>query len=141
MIVPELSTTDISIFQQAVAAANLQTARAQAIGGESWLVSMPGSGDGVNAPTGDDQPAGGVVAYVFRVKTSALERALAGDQVEVERWEFVAPSESLADDEASDGLWEGRTIESAADSALRFTIASLDVQSGYLSGTLKKERS
>lgn len=137
MTITPFTAAELAAMQAVAGPAELQSARVQAIGGDTWDVTKSGSGDGVTAPVGSNEPAGTVTLYALRVKLSGLALALAGGRVEASHWEFRAPESALADDADSDGLWEGRTITSWADPSLRFRISSLDHLPGYLAGELE----
>lgn len=122
------SDAEIAASQAGLRDAILQEAQKEAIGGTAWDVTRF-SGNGITAST-TESDAGTIQASIYRVKLSALERALAGADAPDAIWRFVAEVNQVVTPQIGD------TLTSQADAALIFTIATLDAKYGVLVGEL-----
>jgi hypothetical protein len=108
------------------------------IGGASWLVTRPGTGNGVTAAAGAMTSAGTLAGYVRRVRRVDLERALPGVEVPNNPWIFAGALDQVLSD--AQPLAVGCVLTSVADSTLAFRIAGLPPWPGYVFGLLEQER-
>ena len=126
------SAAEVAASQAGLAAALLQEAQKEAVGGADWDVTRH-SGNGVSGPT-TESDEGTIQASIYRVKLSDLARALAGADAPDAIWRLIVQ------DAQGVALQIGDTLTSQAASRFVFTIRSLDQKYGVLVGELEPGR-
>jgi hypothetical protein len=138
-LVPPLSQRDIAIRQEALAGAQLNTARMQAVGGDQWTVSGR-TDNGITEAA--DAVLGTLTGYALAPTEVGVVAGPGSTFVERERWTFHVATSVLAAFVVATGraFEQGLLLQSVAVPSLRLRVLSVDVTDnpGYVRATLER---
>lgn len=123
VIVPPLTASDLSIFQQGQAEGALAMAAAVAVGGTNWTHSRPDPDADERTDRPEDETLGTLTGYLYRARPTGVAAIAAPDFVPTEAWRWIASG--------SPDVREDDALVSVADSTLSVTVRSVEKRSGY----------